>query len=254
MVCVGKECWTLQTCGYGQYNQVRSISHRPSDRLTEHVTIAIDGPVASGKTTVGRIVAQKLGFRFLDTGWMYRAVAYLGIVRGVDAADECTMTQLSEGLTMRLDEVEGRERLLVDGQDVTDQLHETQVERGVAVAAAISGVRRALVPQQRAIAADGPIVMAGRDIGTVVLHDATVKVYLDASVEVRAQRRHAERRRSPGSPAYQNVLAALTDRDRMDLERSDSPLLPACDARVIRTDGLDADETANMIIELVGSV
>ena len=228
--------------------------HRPSDRLTEHVTIAIDGPVASGKTTVGRIVAQKLGFRFLDTGWMYRAVAYLGIVRGVDAADEGAMTHLSEGLTMRLDEMEGRERLLVDGQDVTDYLHEIQVEQGVPVAAAISGVRRALVPQQRAIAADGPIVMAGRDIGTVVLHDATVKVYLDASVEVRAQRRHAERRLSPGSPPYQNVLASLNDRDRMDLERSDSPLLPACDARVIRTDGLDADETANMIIELVGRV
>ena len=227
--------------------------HQPSDRLTEHVTIAIDGPVASGKTTVGRIVAQKLGFRFLDTGWMYRAVAYLGIVRGVDAADERAMTHLSEGLTMRLDEMEGRERLLVDGQDVTDRLHETQVERGVPVAAAISGVRRALVPQQRAIAVDGPIVMAGRDIGTVVLHDATVKVYLDASVEVRALRRHAERYHSPDSPPYQNVLAALTDRDRMDLERSDSPLLPACDARVIRTDGLDADETANMIIELVGS-
>ena len=232
---------------------MRPIPHPPSDRLTEHVTIAIDGPVASGKTTVGRIVSQKLGVRFLDTGWMYRAVAYLGIRRSVDVSDSPAMTSLAKGLTIRLDDVDSRERLLVDGQDVTHHRHELQVERGVPVVAAISGVRRALVPQQRAIAADGPIVMAGRDIGTVVLHDATVKVYLDAPVELRAQRRHMERRLSPNSPSFQKVLDDLIDRDRMDLERSDSPLLPAHDARIIETDGLGAEETARMIIELVAS-
>ena len=219
--------------------------------MTTHITIAIDGPVASGKSTVGRIVARKLGCRFLDTGWMYRAVAYAGLSAqlGLQVQDE--MTRLAESLKIRLLESECGERLLVDGEDITDRLHEPLVDQGASAVAAISGVRRALVQQQRGIVDDGPIVMVGRDIGTVVLPHATTKIYLDASPETRAKRRYQERKDAPGSPDYQRVLESLIARDRMDSERSDSPLHPAVDAVIINTDSLDASETARRIIELI---
>ena len=219
--------------------------------MTSHITIAIDGPVASGKTTVGRIVAQELGCRFLDTGWMYRAVAYASLSAGLDLHDQDEMTRLTESLTMQLVESERGERLLVDGEDITDRLHEPQIDQGASTVATLSGVRRALVLQQRGIAADGPIVMVGRDIGTVVLPDTPNKIYLDASPEIRAKRRHEERKDAPGSSDYDDVLDSLIARDRMDSKRSDSPLHPADDAVIIDTDNLDASETARQIIELI---
>ncbi len=219
--------------------------------MTSHITIAIDGPAASGKTTVGRIVAHKLGYRFLDTGWMYRAVAYAGLSAGLDLHDQVEMTNLTESLTMQLVEAASGERLLVDGEDITDRLHEPLVDQGASAVAVISGVRRALVQQQRGIAADGPIVMVGRDIGTVVLPDTPNKIYLDASPEIRAKRRHEERKDAPGSSDYDDVLKSLIARDRMDSERNDSPLHPADDAVIIDTDNLDASETARRIIELI---
>ena len=219
--------------------------------MTIHKTIAIDGPVASGKTTVGRIVARKLDFRFLDTGWMYRAVAHAGLGAQLDLRDQAEMSRLAEKLTMRLVQRESGERLLVDGDDITDLLFEPSVDQGASAVAAISGVRRALVYQQRTIAEDGPIVMTGRDIGTVVLPDASTKIYLDASAETRALRRFEERKDRPRSPSYGEVLDSLIARDRMDSERSDSPLKPADDAVIIDTDSLDACETADRIIELI---
>ena len=222
--------------------------------MTTHITIAIDGPVASGKTTVGRIVARKLNLRFLDTGWMYRAVAHAGLGAQLNLHDQAEMGRLAERLTMRLLQTESGERLLIDGRDVTDLLFEPSVDQGASTVASISGVRKALVHQQRAIAEDGPIVMTGRDIGTVVLPDAPIKVYLEASAETRALRRFEERRDRPRSPSYEEVLDSLIARDRMDSERSDSPLKPADDAVIIDTDSLDACETANRIIELIEGV
>ena len=219
--------------------------------MTSHITIAIDGPVASGKTTVGRIVARKLGFRFLDTGWMYRAVAHAGHSAQLNLHDQEEMSRLAERLTMRLLQMESGERLLIDGRDVTDLLFESPVEQGASTVAAIPGVRRALVYQQRVIAEDGPIVMTGRDIGTVVLPDAPLKIYLDASAETRAFRRFEERKNRPHSPTYEEVLDRLIARDRMDSERSDSPLKPADGAVTIDTDNLDACETARRIIDLI---
>jgi cytidylate kinase len=185
---------------------------------------------------------------------MYRAVSYVGLSRGLDIADELEMTRLAEDITMRLTSSRNDDRLLVDGQDITDHLRKPEVERGVSTVAAISGVRLALVRQQRAIAADGPIVMVGRDIGTVVLQDATVKAYLNASVEVRAKRRYDERKDSPGSLSYAAVLEDLIRRDTMDSERADSPLRPADDAVIIDTDGLAIGEVARRIVDLVDSI
>ena len=217
--------------------------------MTSHITIAIDGPVASGKTTVGRIVAQQLGCRFLDTGWMYRAVAHAGLRAQLDLHDQDEMTELVEGLTMKLVGTEHGERLLVDGEDVTDQLQDSQVERGVVPVAANRGVRRVLVHQQRLIADDGPIVMVGRDIGTMVIPDATIKFYLTASQETRAKRRYEERRNTPDSSTYEEVLYRLIHRDRIDSQRAESH--PADDAVIIDTDNLDACETARRIIDLI---
>ena len=221
----------------------------PTDTLTIHMTIAIDGPVASGKSTVGRIVARKLGCRFLDTGWMYRAVAHAGLRAQLDLHDHQEMSSLVDGLTMRLVESERGERLFVDREDVTDQLHETKVEQGVVPVAAIRGVRKVLVHQQRLIAADGPIVMVGRDIGTMVLPDASIKIYLMASQKTRAMRRYEERKNTPDSSSYEEVLDRLNHRDRIDSQRAESH--PAEDAVIINTDNLDACETARRIIDLI---
>ena len=220
--------------------------------MTSHTTIAIDGPVASGKSTVGRIVAGKLGCRFLDTGWMYRAVAHAGLSAGLDLNDHEEMTGLVEGLTMRLVETERGRRLLVNGEDVTAQLHDSQVEMGVVPVAANRGVRRVLVHQQRLIANDGSIVMVGRDIGTMVIPDATIKVYLDASQETRAKRRYEERKNALDSSTYGEVLDRLVHRDRIDSQRAESH--PAADAVIIDTDNLDACETARRIIDLIEDV
>ncbi len=217
--------------------------------MKSHTTIAIDGPVASGKSTVGRIVARKLGCRFLDTGWMYRAVAYAGISAGLDLHDHDEMSRLARRLTMKLVESEREERLLVDGEDITQRLHQSEVEQGVVPVAANRGVRKVLVHQQRSIAADGSIVMVGRDIGTMVIPDAKTKFYLTASPETRAKRRYEERKNTVDSPAYEEVLERLVHRDKIDSQRAESH--PAVDAVIIDTDSLDATETARRIIDLI---
>ncbi|MYB48012.1 MAG: (d)CMP kinase [Dehalococcoidia bacterium] len=219
------------------------------DTVTPHLTIAIDGPVASGKSTVGRIVAQELGCRFLDTGWMYRAVAHAGLSAKLDLEDQDKMTRLAERLTIKLMESKRGERLFVNGNDVTDQLHDSRVEQGVVPVAAIRGVRRLLVHQQRSIATDGSIVMVGRDIGTMVIPDATIKFYLTASPETRARRRYEERKNTPDSPSYDDVLERLVHRDKIDSQRAESH--PADDAVIIDSDSLDASETARRIIDLI---
>ena len=209
--------------------------------------VAIDGPAASGKSTVGRDVAERLGFGFLDTGSMYRAAALWAIRRGVDVSDEAGLTALAESVRMDLD----GDRLRVDGVDVTDGLRMPNVERNVSAVSAVAGVRRALVPQQRRIAEDMPIVMVGRDIGTVVLADARVKVYLDATVEIRARRRYAEIMGAGMDVDPGHVLWEIARRDRVDAGRADSPLAVAEDAVVIHTNDLDAGEVASRIVDLV---
>ena len=210
--------------------------------------IAIDGPVASGKTVVGRLVAQRLGCRFLDTGIMYRAVTWVALSRGVGLEDDEALAGLATSLEMRLVPGEAGDRLLVDGEDVTDFLREPEVDRGVSQVSAVSGVRRALVEQQRAIASEGSIVMLGRDIGTVVLPDADVKVFLKASVEVRARRRYSELQEKGLDISYDQVASDLERRDRIDSERAASPLRPADDAIQIDTDSLSVEDIAERIL------
>ena len=217
------------------------------------MTIAIDGPVASGKTVVGRHVARTLGCRFLDTGAMYRAVTWVATMRGIELDDAESLIRLVNSLEMRLISSESGERLLANGEDVTDHLRDLEVDRGVSLVSKVSGVRSSMVAQQRTIAQEGPIVMVGRDIGTVVLTDAKVKVFLKASVDIRARRRLNELKETGQSPDYRQVVDDLLLRDKIDSERQDSPLRPANDAVQIDTDNLEITEVAERILSIVES-
>ena len=212
------------------------------------LAVAIDGPAASGKSVIGREVARRLGIRFLDTGIMYRAVTWVSIRRGIDPGRERELTSVAACSEIRLVTVCGDDRLLLDGDDITDYLRHREVDAAVSAVSAVSGVRRALVAQQRAIAADGPIVMCGRDIGTVVLPDACVKVFLTATTEVRARRRAAEKTENAD---YEKIMDELTRRDRIDSEREDSPLRPAKDAIIIATDDMTIEEVVQAILSKV---
>ncbi len=213
------------------------------------MAIAIDGPVASGKTAVGRAVAERLGWPFLDTGAMYRAVTRSAIRLGVEVGDEGALADLAAGMSMRLEaDNDGVYRLWADGEDVTAALRTPEIDRNVSAVSKVPAVRRIMVEQQRSIAREAPVVMAGRDIGTVVLRDAPVKVYLTASLEERARRRDLETLAGD----LEGTRRDLARRDAIDSGREDSPLRPAEDAVVIDTDGLEVDEIARRIVGLAG--
>lgn len=213
-------------------------------------TIAIDGPVASGKTVVGRLVADALGFRFLDSGAMYRAITLAAIRGGVPMADDDALTACAIAADLSLGDAPEGTRVLLDGEDVTDHLRNPEVEGSVSRVAAVAGVRHVLVAKQQAVALDGAIVMVGRDIGTVVLADADVKAFLQASVEERAKRRHAERVGTDKETSLEAVEAALKERDFLDSHRAASPLRPAEDAVVIETDSLTIEQVVERVLEL----
>ena len=202
--------------------------------------VAIDGPVASGKTSVGRVAARQLGLRFLDTGIMYRALTWLALRcrKPVDHAE--SMGRLAENCSMSLADSGQAAVILVNGHSLSvDDLTSEEIDRNVSAVAAGSEVRRALVKQQRAIAEGGGIVIVGRDIGSVVLPDADVKLYLDASPEERTRRRLRQQQEAGGIIDYQQALADTNRRDRLDSQRADSPLKVPDGAIVIDTEGLD---------------
>lgn len=211
-------------------------------------TIAIDGPVAVGKSAIGSLLAQRLGYRFLDTGAMYRALTWLALELGIDLEDEKALEELALGASMEL----AAETVMVAGRDVTDDIRGEEVERGVSLVAKVAGIRRALVAQQRQMAQGGQVVVAGRDIGTVVLPHAELKLYLAASPEERARRRHLELVQRGEKAHYEQVLAELKRRDKIDSERAVAPLQPAPDARVIDTDGLNIEQVLAEIMGIIG--
>lgn len=216
--------------------------------------IAIDGPAASGKSAVGTGVAAGLGFRFFDTGAMYRAVTWLALRRGVDVRDDAALVALVDGATVDVREAPPASpeatSVLVDGEDATPHLRDPDVETNVSLVSRVPGVRRALVRIQRQLAAEGGVVMAGRDIGSVVLPDADCKIYLDASREVRAARRQRQIADAGGAADYDALLADLERRDDIDSSREASPLTAAADAVIIHTDDLTVDDVVERIVEL----
>jgi cytidylate kinase len=217
--------------------------------------IAVDGSAASGKSTVGRRLAERLGYPFLDTGLMYRSVTLAALERGLDIGDGEALSRLAGSLTIGVGPP-ARESLetcsiTVDHVDVTNDLRRSDVEEAVSLVSRVRGVREALVRQQREIAGRQPMVMAGRDIGTVVLPKADLKIYLDASISERARRRHSEFQGQGREVTRSIVLEDLRRRDQIDSERAVSPLRPAEDAVVIATDGLNQDEVMKRVLRLV---
>ena len=216
--------------------------------------IAIDGPAASGKSVVGTAVAARLGYRFYDTGAMYRAVTWLALRRGIDPDDSERLIHLTDSLKVTVREgtagaIEPT-TVLLDGEDATPHLRDGAVDKNVSLVSRVPGVREALVRIQRDIASGGRVVMAGRDIGSVVLPDADLKVYLDASREVRARRRAAQLVEA-GLPADVDALVAdLARRDGIDSSRAASPLTAAPGAVIINTDDLTLPEVVQRILNL----
>ena len=212
--------------------------------------IAIDGPVASGKSAVGSRVARELGYRFVDTGGMYRAVTVAALDRRIDLHDEEALGRLAESISLQVEpQAAGPDRVLADGVDLTELLRTAEVGEAVSLVSRVPRVREAMVRLQRELAAAGEIVMVGRDIGTVVLPDAPLKVYLDASPEERIRRRHDELLAAGEDASYGDVREELALRDDIDSRRAASPLRPAEDAVHIDTDHLSLDEVVARILE-----
>lgn len=216
--------------------------------------IAIDGPSAAGKSTVGALLAQRLGYPFLDTGAMYRAVTWVALHHGVDLGDEMALAELARSLRMAVTPPPPGSRepstIFVDGEDVTANLRRPEVEAAVSLVSRIPEVRRAMVKLQRKLAGKQAVVMAGRDIGTVVLPTADLKVYLDASLQERARRRHQELEALGMELTEEEVLRDLQRRDTIDSRRSTSPLRPANDAIIIATDGLTLEGVVERVLKL----
>jgi len=211
------------------------------------VVIAIDGPSGAGKGTVARRVADRLGYRHVDTGAMYRAVAWAAVERGIALDDEAAVAALADRARIEVDAT----RVAIDGVDITTLIRTPVVDRAASLVARLPGVRAILVAQQRAMAGDGNLVMEGRDIGTVVFPEAPVKIYLDADPAERARRRAHDPAHQSGSFSVAAVATALADRDASDRSRATSPLSMAADAVHLDTTRMTIAEAVARVLALV---
>jgi cytidylate kinase len=225
--------------------------------MSKPSVIAIDGPAASGKTTLACELARRLGYLYFDTGVMYRAVTLAALERGIPLTDEEAVTGVAENIEIDVlppTVDDGRlNTVLMNGRDVTWLLHTAEVDANVSIPSAYAGVRQAMTRQQRRIAERGYVVMVGRDIGTVVAPDAGLKVYLDASLEARARRRWREYQVAGQSVSFEEILTAMRQRDKLDSARAVSPLRPAEDAVVLDTTNMDAQAVLDYVLKLVNA-
>jgi cytidylate kinase len=225
--------------------------------MGEGLTIAIDGPAGSGKSTVARRVAAMLGYLYLDSGAMYRAVALKALERKIPLEDEARLEALTRETHIELkaptaeQEVVGlKNRVFLDGREVTEEIRVTEVAQAASRLATIAGVRRVLVAEQQRAGEGGGVVMEGRDIGTVVFPNAELKIFLDASPETRAQRRWKEHQEKGDNVTLVEVLQEVRDRDKRDRERKVSPLVKARDAVLVDNTAMGIEETARLIVFL----
>jgi cytidylate kinase len=220
------------------------------------LVVALDGPSSSGKSSVGAAAALRLGYRFCDTGLLYRAATWLALKRRLKVdgkgADPQALVALVGEIALVPDENGRLAHVSVDGEDVTDDVHTPRVDEAVSAVSRVPELRSALLERQRSLAAEpGGIVMAGRDIGTVVLPDADLKIFLDASVEERARRRAEERGLGPDTQEARYILAQLRRRDNLDSSRAVAPLRPADDAVHIVTDGNTFEQTVEAVVAAI---
>lgn len=216
--------------------------------------IALDGPAASGKSTVGRRLADSLGFLFFDTGIMYRAVTWIALEHDMNLHEEAAITELAQNAQIDIRQPtqnDGRAcDVVIGGKDVTWDMRSGNVDANVSVVSAYAGVRKALSEQQRRIGMRGRVVMVGRDIGTVVLPEADLKLYMDASAEERARRRYKEIVDRGEAADYDEILKKMIERDRLDSTRAVAPLRPADDAVILDTDTMNEEQVYTHILEM----
>lgn len=216
--------------------------------------IAIDGPAGAGKSTVAKQVARRLGYLFINTGAMYRAVAWQALHEGLSLAESERIGALARQAKIELKGSVDAQRVLLDGRDITDEIATPEMSQAASVVSAIPAVRRALVAQQQAMGRGGGVVMEGRDIGTQVFPAAEVKIYLDASSEARAQRRHTEDlAKGVHSGSLQATQTEIEQRDERDKTRADSPLAQATDAIYIDSSGLAIEEVVEKILGVMAA-
>jgi CMP/dCMP kinase len=208
--------------------------------------IAIDGPVGSGKSTVARRLAALMGYVYVDTGAMYRALALKAIRRGVALGDAAGLEELARGTRIDSRAQDGTRQVFLDGEDVTAAIRSPECSQTSSKIAVVPGVRKVLVAEQRRAGDQGGVVMEGRDIGSVVFPDADLKIFLTASPEVRAERRWREHQQKGEAVTLERTLEEIHERDRRDRERETSPLVRAQDAVVVDSTAMDAEEVARL--------
>lgn len=229
---------------------------RPKARGPKNWIIAMDGPAGVGKSTIGHLVAKKLGYRFINTGEMYRALTWKALREGVDIADGDALTRLAERVLWEFKPTEEGTTLktFIDGEGVTLQIRDEQVSKNSSLVAGVPGVRQHLRRLQRELGEAGAIVMEGRDITTNVFPDADFKIYLDAAIDERAQRRYRQLRASGREAQLNEILDAMIARDRHDIERKINPLRQAADALVIDSTHLSLHEVADKILKEIAQL
>jgi len=217
--------------------------------------IAIDGPAASGKSTLAEKTAAYLGYLYFDTGVMYRAVTLAAILNHTSIQDEKAITALAEKVEIDVKPPsiqDGRKcDVYLNGKNVAWEIHTSEVDANVSPVSAYSGVRKAMTLRQRRIGQRGKVVMVGRDIGTVVCPQAELKIFVDATIEERARRRYNEHLQRGGDIPYEEILSSMKQRDQIDSGRAIAPLKPAEDAVIIHSDGMDAEEVFLKVIDLI---
>lgn len=218
--------------------------------MARKLIIAIDGPVGSGKSTVARRLAALMGYVYVDTGAMYRALALKAIRRGVALEDAAGLEELARGTRIDLRAQDGAQRVSLDGEDVTAGIRSPESSQASSKIAVVPGVRKVLVAEQRRAGEQGGVVMEGRDIGSVVFPDADLKIFLTASPEVRAERRWREHQQKGEAVTLERTLEEIHERDRRDSERATSPLVRAKDAVVVDSTAMDAEEVARLVMML----
>lgn len=214
------------------------------------LTVAIDGPAGSGKSTAARRVAELLGYAYLDTGAMYRAVALAALEAAVPLSDADRIAALASHSQIELRWSEGRTRVWLDGREISQAIRRPEVAQAASQVAVLAAVRAVLVRKQRELAASGGVVMEGRDIGSVVLPDADLKIFLTASREIRAQRRLQEHLERGEQVSLDGVMQEVAERDRRDIGREVSPLVAADDAVIVDSTAMDREEVARLIVLL----
>lgn len=214
--------------------------------------IAIDGPAGAGKSTIARMLARRLGYLFINTGAMYRAVAWKALQSSINLEDSDRVGKLAEDSLIELTGSVDAMRVLIDGQDITEEIATPAISQAASIVSAISAVRRALVARQQEMGRAGGVVMEGRDIGTKVFPNAEIKIYLDATSQARAQRRFDEdTARNVAVASFDQMKTEIEERDLRDKTRADSPLEQAADAIYVDSSNLTVDEVVEKILDLV---